>query len=70
MFQIVGMDSLPTVIRPKGPLKATSEDKLEFSKLFDKNSDDDSDDDQIRQVIFRHSVHYLFIYLFIFFFYL
>ncbi|XP_041377576.1 LOW QUALITY PROTEIN: nucleolar complex protein 2 homolog [Gigantopelta aegis] len=45
--RIVGDDRLPTVIRPKGPLKATVQEKLEFSKLFDQNSDD-SDDDQIR----------------------
>ncbi|XP_069119498.1 nucleolar complex protein 2 homolog [Argopecten irradians] len=38
-------DGLPVVVRPKGPQKATEEDKLDFAALFDKEDSDDSDDE-------------------------
>lgn len=39
---------LPEIIRQKGPLKATTDDKREFGALFADDSDDDDVDDNIR----------------------
>ncbi|XP_056022253.1 nucleolar complex protein 2 homolog isoform X2 [Ostrea edulis] len=40
---IVGVDEMPRIERDKGPVKATDEDKKEFSALFDEESDSDDE---------------------------
>ncbi|XP_033724823.1 nucleolar complex protein 2 homolog [Pecten maximus] len=37
-------DGLPVVVRPKGPQKATEEDKMDFAALFDNDSDESDDE--------------------------
>ncbi|XP_074653833.1 nucleolar complex protein 2 homolog [Tubulanus polymorphus] len=43
--QIVGSDNLPVIVRPNGPLRATPEERKEFSEIFDASSDEDGDDE-------------------------
>ncbi|XP_060066445.1 nucleolar complex protein 2 homolog isoform X2 [Ylistrum balloti] len=37
-------DGIPLIVRPKGPQKATAEDKMDFAALFDKESDESDDE--------------------------
>ena len=43
IIQIVGVDEMPRIDRPRGPVTATEEDKKEFSALFDEDSDSDDE---------------------------
>ncbi|XP_022339464.2 nucleolar complex protein 2 homolog [Crassostrea virginica] len=40
---IVGVDEMPRIDRPRGPVTASEEDKKEFSALFDGDSDSDDE---------------------------
>ncbi|XP_061162490.1 nucleolar complex protein 2 homolog [Saccostrea echinata] len=40
---IVGVDEMPRIERDRGPVKASEEDKKEFSALFDEESDSDDE---------------------------
>jgi hypothetical protein len=42
-LQIVGVDEMPRIERDRGPVKATDEDKKEFSALFDGESDSEDE---------------------------
>jgi hypothetical protein len=43
------MDDLPVIVRPKGPQKASEEEKQEFADIF--KSDDEDSDDEMRYFI-------------------
>ena len=43
IIQIVGVDEMPRIDRPRGPVTASEEDKKEFSALFDGDSDSDDE---------------------------
>ncbi|ESO91330.1 hypothetical protein LOTGIDRAFT_228791 [Lottia gigantea] len=43
--RLTDVTELPTIKRPKGPIKPTDEEKKEFSALFDSDSEDSQDDE-------------------------